>query len=393
MTIKKYSLFLLFFLGGYYIGFGQEKEIVEIEPDTSTFFHWGAITVPLTNTSLRDTKGKRIAMKPFEPTVISINELLLSLRERMFLYKGNQLNTNFKTINLSFSPSYNTVQKLVKRGVPAKEAQSQLHQKRYTLKLTDNEPKELTETIIQKITRIIDHDTRVNIMVNKGKMMGNLIVKAIYAPYEPPAIVKHTTSELFKFQLLEPKTGATILRIDTTENKRVFNMYQSDNKTKILHIPNFKTATRTAAEKEEIDLIKILKQASSYPTPEALHLLEYVDYTPTDLTLSLGKLEAAPESRNYALKTFLANQGELSLQHKDLSLKIKSFRLTIFDKAGQARSHWVKVSKKDKWLKYLVALSHENSIYFDKIIIEKGKQRSYLGQAFLFKIGKDFLDK
>ncbi|MFK7978396.1 MAG: hypothetical protein AB8G86_00315 [Saprospiraceae bacterium] len=268
-----------------------------------------------------------------------------------------------------------------------------LHEKRFTLKLADNDPKELTEAIIQKITSIIDHDTRINVIVNKGKLMGNLIIKATYAPYEPPVIVKHTTSEVFKFQLLEPKIGTTILRIDTIENKRVFNMYQSDNKTKILHIPNFKTATRTAAEKEETDLTKVLRQASSYPTPESLHLLEYVDYNPTDLTLSFGKLKAKPESQNYALTTFLANQGKLSLQHKDLPLKIKSFRLTIFDETAQATSHWVKVTKKDKWFGHLTNLTYENSIYFDKIIIEKDKQKYYLGQAFLFKIGKDFLDK
>lgn len=266
-----------------------------------------------------------------------------------------------------------------------------MHQKRVTLKLAANESKELTETISQKITSIIDHDTRITVIVNKGQMMGHLIVKATYAPYEPPAIVKHTALEIFKFQLLTPLEGATILRIDTNENKRVFNMYKADGKTKILHLPNFQTATRTASQKEEANLTKILKQAASYPTADALHLLEYVVYAPKELTLTFGELIAAPESRNYALATFLNKQGKLTLQHKEVPLKIKSFRLTIYDKAENAKSHWVKVSKKNKWVTHLSNLQHENSIYFDKIIIEKDKQSFYLGQAFLFKIGKAFL--
>lgn len=378
-------------MGSFSISFSQGKEVIFIDPDTSTAFHWGAITVPLVNMNVTVPKGKFAEVKSIPATIITINELLISLRERMFLYKDEQINPDFQTVSLAFSPSYHTVQKLVKRGVPAKEAQDRLHKKRYTLKLAANEPKELTETIIQKITSIIDHDTRITIMVNKNEMMRHLIVKATYAPYEPPAIVKHTTLTLFKFQLLEPLVGPTILRIDTNRNKRIFDMYKTDNKTKILHIPNFQTATRTAAEKEEADLAKILKQASSYPTPAALHLLEYIDYAPKDLILTFGALEAAPESRNYALTTFLNKQGKLSLQHKAVSLKIKSFRLIIFDKTKNATIHWVEVTKKNKWFAYLTNLSHESSIYFDKLIIEKDKQSYYLGQAFLFKIGKDFL--
>lgn len=393
MNYKFYSIFLLCFCWQLTVILGQEKEIIITESDTATLFHWGAVTVPLVNITTRRTKGKVTTTKPLPPTVISINELIISLRERIFLYKDQQISPDFQDLSLSFSPSYETVQKLVKRGVPAKEAQESLQQKRYTLKLAANESKELTATVIQKITSIIDHDARIAIIVNNGQMMGQLIVKATYAPYEPPVIVKHIAFELFKFQLLEPLEGPTILRIDTNENKRVFNMYKTDGKTKILHLPNFQTATRTASEKEESNLAKILKQASSYPTPKALHLLEYVEYAPKDLTLKFGELIAAPESQNYALATFLNKQGKLTLQHKATTLKIKSFRLTVYDKAENATTYWIEVSKKNKWMTHLSNLSHENSIYFDKIIIEKDKQSFYLGQAFLFKIGKAFLKK
>lgn len=388
----KFQLILLFLIGTSFSRvIAQETEIVNLEPDTSTTFHWGAITVPIVNMIAPRKKGQRTDAKFPQPTIVSINELIISLRDRIFLYKNQQIVSDFKTLSLAFSPSYETVQKLVKRGVPAREAQEKLHKKRYTLELAANDSKILTETTIQEIRNIIDHDTRVTITINDDEMMGHIIIKAIYAPYEPPVIVQHKQPDLFKFQLLEPLAGATILRVDTHENKRVFNMYKSDKQTQIIHISNFQTATRTVSEKDETDLTKILKQASSYPPPSVMHSLEYVAYLPTELKLSMGELIANPESQNYALVTFIDKKGKLILQHKDAILKIKSFRLSIFDKVENVQSHWIKLSKKNKWLTYLDNLNYENSIYVDKVIIEKDKQTYYLGQAFLFKIGKDFL--
>ena len=387
------SLLFTFFCLTLSKAMAQKKEVIFVDPDTSTLLHWGAITVPLVYTSVKVPTGKRAELKPVQPTTITINELLISLKERIFLYKNEQLKSNFKTISLIFSPSYQTVQKLVKRGIPAKEAQGELHKKRYTLKLAENEPKKLTETAIQKIRSIIEHDTRITIMVNKNDFIGAVIVKADYAPYEPPAIVKHTKLELFNFQLLEPIKGATILRVDTQQNKRIFNAYKSDQKTRIIHIPNFQTATRTVAESDEINLEKVFRQASSYPIGEALYFREYVDYQPTDLKMIFGELVANPESQNYSLGHFQENKGKLILQHNKEILKIKSIRLTIFDKLGKPQSHFIKIFKKNKWQQYLSNVSYENSIYFDKIMIEKNKQPHYLGQAFVFKIGKSFLEK
>jgi|GEM_PF-4426826 len=58
-----------------------------MESDTAATFHWGAVTVPLVNMSIRGPKGKITEIKPLPATVISINELIISLKERMFLYK------------------------------------------------------------------------------------------------------------------------------------------------------------------------------------------------------------------------------------------------------------------------------------------------------------------
>lgn len=388
----KFQLLLLFLIGTSFSRvIAQQTAIVNLEPDTSTIFHWGAITVPMANMMVPRKEGQRVEVKFPQPTIVSINELIISLRDRIFLYKNQQIVPDFKTLSLAFSPSYETVQKLVKRGVPAREAQTALHKKRYTLELAANDSKTLTEAIVQEIRNIIDHDTRVTIIINDGEMRGNIIIKAIYAPYEPPIIVQHKQPEFFKFQLLEPLEGETILRVDTNENKRVYNMYKSSKQTTIIHLPNFQTATRTVSEKDEDDLTKILKQASSYPPLSVMHSLEYVSYLPTELKLSMGGLIANPESQNYALATFAEQKGKLVLQHKEEILKIKSFRLSIFDKAEKVQSHSIKLSKKNKWLAYLDNLSYENSIYVDKLIIEKDKQIYYLGQAFLFKIGKVFL--
>ena len=70
MSLKKYCILLFSLLGWSCISFCQESEIVEDAPDTSIFFHWGPITVPLTHTATKDSKGNPIMVQPLQPTVI-----------------------------------------------------------------------------------------------------------------------------------------------------------------------------------------------------------------------------------------------------------------------------------------------------------------------------------
>ncbi len=55
----KVQLLLLFLIGtSFQRLIAQEAEIVTLKPDTSTTFHWGAITVPLTDMKVNRKEGR-----------------------------------------------------------------------------------------------------------------------------------------------------------------------------------------------------------------------------------------------------------------------------------------------------------------------------------------------
>lgn len=392
--MKSKTLILFFLLLQIYTSslLGQEKEVVEINLDTSATLHWGQVSIPMTTTLNKGIKGKFTSFQSLPRNFVPIDELIGSTRERIFLYQNNkQIYTDIKVLTLSFTTPYSYVEKLIKEGVPIKEAQDRGRVNEFTLKLTSNDLKQLPERHIQEIIDKVMHQTLLYININDGLFFGFANIIDNNAPYEAPSMVYHRPLVLFDFQLLEPLKGSTILRIDTTTNNRLFDFYKNDGQTKIIHIPNFKTANGTVDEKNEHDLEKILALPSSYPTTEMLTLPEYIDFTPKNLQLRLGQLIANPDGDNIPLAVFRTNNGKLSLWQDKTQLTIKQFRLTIFDQENKAKTVWVKNLKNEKWQSYFDALTYENAIYIDKIIMEKGKQKYVLGQPFLFKIGKAHL--
>ena len=248
--------------------------------------------------------------------------------------------------------------------------------------------KKLDEEDIQNILRLVEHQTNLSFIVNNGVMMGWGIIEDPFSFVEPPIRVQKDSLDLFSFQLLEPLVGATILRIDTLQNQRIYNIYKNDNKTQIIHISNFRTGSRTVDEKNEENWHKVFSNASSYPPSATLYIPEYVDYHPPALVLMMGKLVARPDGENIPLSKFKKEKGKLKLYHKNEALTIKSCRLSIYNKAKEVVNYLLNNPQQEKWLGYLSEVNYEDSIYIDKIIIEKNKTVYYLGQTFLFQIGK-----
>lgn len=316
------------------------------------------------------------------------------LRERIFLNQDrNQIFRDIKTIKFTFSNSYKYIIELYNQGVPIKEAQDRVRANNFGLTLTANDLKKLPEKHIQKIIDKVKHRTNLYIDINDGLFFSSAFIIDKNASYEAPTMVYQRPLMLMNFQLLEPLVGPTILRIDTSTNKRLFDFYKKDGQTQIIHIPNFKTTNSTVDEINEQDLEKILALPSSYPIKKALTLPEYTAHQPKTLKLQFGQLIANPDGDNIPLDVFIENKGKLSLWEQETKLKIKEFRLTIFDKENSPKTFWIKNLKKQKWQNHLDSVAYENAIYFDKIILEKGKKEYYLGQPFLFKIGKAHLKK
>ncbi len=374
--------------------FGQEKEVVEINLDTSAILHWGQVSIPVSKIPTKGIEGKLISWSPLPPAYIPLNDLISSLKERIFLYQKNkEIYSDIKILTFAFKNSSNYVYKLIAKGVPIEEAKEQASANDFILKLTAKDLKKLSEVHIQKIINNVKHQTNLTIHINNRSYIGFAFIIDENAPYEAPAIVNQRPLILMDFQLLEPLVGPIILRIDTTSNKRFLNYYKNDGQTKIIHIPNFKTTNSTIDEKNEKDLEKILTLPSSYPSTETLTLPEYTDYLPKSLQLRLGQFMASPDGDNIPLASFKSKKGNLSLWQNKTQLNIKQFRLTIFDQENNAKTYWIKNLKNQKLQSHFDSLTYENAIYFDKIVIEKNKFEYYLGQPFLFKIGKAHLKK
>ena len=307
------------------------------------------------------------------PKKMLINELIASLRERMLIIKDGQIVDDTTTIHLSF---YSMDRK---------------RDKHFNIKLGKKKTKVLSEESVQKILEIIEHRTRLVVKINGFDFYRSVSFIDNYAPYEPPVFVQDTIPELFDFQLLEPINGKTVLRTDTTQKSRTFSIYKRDTSVKIIHIPNFKTASRTVDEKNENDLEKVLAATSSYPPSLALKLPEFTAFNPKEMQLFFGGLLANPSGRNYRLDYFSDKKGKLKLVYKGKKVEILSCRLTIFDANKNPRIFSIDKPHKKNWLVNLEQVTYEQSIYFDKLIIKIDQQSYYLAQTFLFKIGKVFL--
>jgi len=392
MKSKIHILVFLIAQISFYALFGQEKEVVKVDLDTVATLHWGQVSIPMATTRHKAIKGKLTEFQSLPQNYLPIDLLISSLRERIFLYENNnQIFGDIKTIKFTFTISHKYIDKLFNQGVPIKEAQDRVRANNFVLTLTADDLKKLPEEHIQKIIDKVKHRTNLYIDINNGLFFSSVFIRDKNAPYEAPTMVYQRPIMLMDFQLLEPLDGPIILRIDTTSNHRLFNYYKNDGQTEIIHIPNFKTTNSTVDEKNEQELEKILGLPSSYPTAETLDLPEYTEFLPKSLKLQLGQLVANPDGDNIPLTTFLENKGKLSLWQKATALKIKAFRLIIFDKENKPKIFWIKNLKNQKWQHHFDALDYENAIFFDKIIMEKDKKLYYLGQPFLFKIGKAHL--
>jgi len=355
--------------------FSQNEKVLKINPDTSHVLHWGQIQIPLGYYKTDHPKGTLIEFNIIPRKKISIKDFIASLRERMFVYKNQQIYGDVEAISLFIN---------------APRSSKQID-KFININLGKGQPKQLGEKDIQKILKLVEHQTNLSFIVNKGLMMGWGIIDDPFSPVEAPIQVQKDSLDLFDFQLLEPLKGATILRIDTLQNQRIFNIYKNDGKTEIIHIPNFRTGSRTIDEKNETNWDKVFSNLSSYPNEEMLFIPEYVNYHPSELTLMMGKLMANPDGKNIPLSKFKTEKGKLKLYHNDEKLTIKNCRLSIYNKEEKVFNYILENPQRGKWQSYLSKVDYKDSIYIDKLIVEKGKETYYLGQSFLFQIGKEHL--
>jgi len=92
---------------------------------------------------------------------------------------------------------------------------------------------------------LIDEKAAISFNINGFDFAG--MIRVDDGKYRSPINVTHKQQDLFNFQVIIPDEAKTILKIDTTlaKNKSIVKMYGNPKKYQIIHIPNFKTRTRS----------------------------------------------------------------------------------------------------------------------------------------------------
>ena len=273
--------------------------------------------------------------------------------------------------------------------------------------LLEGNGKSISEQIdVVKLMELVDEKAAISFNINGFDFAG--LIRVDGGKYESPIRISKREENLFNFQVIIPDKAKTILKIDTTlaENKSIVKMYRNPAKYKIIHIPNFKTATRSIVgnpinsdsvyDKSHREIsspfFKTSKEAEV--DDKLLRLPEYVHYQERELTLKWGKLVANPISENYDLRSFLENlKTGLTLTHFDKPLTIQKLRIVIAEKDKEYKIFDGHLPDLKDLQKVLGKVSTETSIYFDKLIVEVGGHNYYLPQHFMFKIGKRAIAK
>ncbi len=356
-------------------------------PDGKFTFKWGSIEFSM---DLKDDDQNRSNMY-FE--TVPLNDLQAALNQPITVLDNGQPAKGIHSMmvylgNLSGTPiTYDYP--FLGKGIPEK------------IVLKGN-GKSISEQIdIIKLMSIIDETTQFSFHVNGFDFSAYIQVDD--GKYRSPIRINKKQQDLFNFQVIIPDEAKTILKIDTTlvANKAIVKMYRNPEKYRIIHIPNFKTITRSVVGKptnagnmpkstyREIPAPFFQTNKEAIADDKLINLPEYVNYQPTELTLKWGNLVANPASDNYDLKTFLENYTTgLQLYHLDNNLIINKLRVIIAEKEKGFKIFNYHLANLQDLQKVFSQLSTETSIYFDKIIIHTEGKDYYLPQQFLFKIGK-----
>ncbi|MFK7979744.1 MAG: M56 family metallopeptidase [Saprospiraceae bacterium] len=392
-------------ISGYELQIGEEGQRYKFElrlidpkvkrpnPDGNFTFKWGDIEFPI---ELR----KDDFNTHYHIETVRLNDLQAALNQPITILDDGRPAKGIQDILINmglFIPTGNNTETYQNFGsyVPPSKV------------LLEGNGKRISEQIdVVKLMELVDEKAAISFNVN-GFDFGGMI-RIDDGKYQSPIRISKKETNLFNFQVIIPDKAKTILKVDTTlaENKSIVRMYRNPDKYKIIHIPNFKTATRSIVGNPTNADPVYDKTHRAIPSPffktskeaevddNLLRLPEYVGYKPTELTLKWGALTANPRSENYDLKSFLENfKAGLQLNHLSDALTIKQIRVVVAKKEAAFLTFDKQLPNLTELHKRLGNLSTESSIYFDKIIINKNGTDFYLPQHFLFTIGKQAIAK
>ncbi len=215
------------------------------------------------------------------------------------------------------------------------------------------------------------------------------------AGYQPEvAVPAHPPKgAAYGFQLITMDGRPPLLRIDTTAQttRHVLELYRNNKQYRILHVPDFATRRRLLTDRERLFAPQEIRRAELYnDLPDWLTLPEYTRFE-GPVSLSWGKMKAAPESENYPLSFFREQlMAPLQLQVGSCTLRIIGFQLITVSEHLTPRLYVAQSVQTPDLQKQLLKLPPASAVYFDQLLVQDEGGRSYLFPvSFAFVLGVD----
>ncbi len=229
-----------------------------------------------------------------------------------------------------------------------------------------------------------DNFTGVPSFILNGRRINlSLPMEIIADPIDPTNAPLNLRTSPFTFQLSDLTGQEAMVRMDTTlaKNQMLYEHYQSSEKTKVVHIPNFKTIRRligthdnflTAAEIDHTyTLVDKVYSVHTFP--------EFYDFDIFPPLIQSRGMSAVLDRTTYPLKDYVRYRDPFQIIIGSEKVKLLQTNMTIIPKEGPVIQYITDNPDRYDINAHLDNLPPESSIYFDQILFERsnGEQLAF----------------
>lgn len=220
-------------------------------------------------------------------------------------------------------------------------------------------------------------------------------IKDPNAGYEPAFLVpqiSHLEANM-PYQIVLRRNKRALVKIDPNHPnvERILQLYSDERQYEIVEIPGFRTNRHYLTEAESLASKVEAVSSLTLFEKDAYYLPEYLGYQNKDVRMIWGQMEAAPSNDNYELDSFLLSiDREPQLLVGEDTLTIISFEVTIVGKNRPAKGFRAYRTGDLAIKDALLSVTNETSVFFEKIVVAVGEERSrqLFPASFAFNVGK-----
>ncbi len=221
-------------------------------------------------------------------------------------------------------------------------------------------------------------------------------IKDPNAGYEPAFFVPQIShiEATMPYQIVARRGMRALVKIDPDHPnvERILQLYSDARQYEIVEIPGFRTNRHYLTEAESLaSKVEAVNSTLIFLEKDAYYLPEYQGYQNQEVRMVWGQMEAAPSNDNYELDSFLLSiEREPKLLVGEDTLTIISFEVTIVGKNRPAKGFRAYRTGDLAIKDALLSVTNETSVFFEKIVVAVGEERSrqLFPASFAFNVGK-----